>query len=91
MVVFGLLLRFVLPFVKSMLETLLAHFGLSDREGNFWADFLQMRSSKKISKFMSLILSSRNAPFETALNTTDRGSGMDPTPRSRISLILEES
>ncbi|KAL5969475.1 hypothetical protein TSMEX_002792, partial [Taenia solium] len=45
MVVFGILLRFLLPFVKSAIETVFTHLGLSIEEKTMGVEFLQLRSS----------------------------------------------
>ncbi|KAH9279574.1 hypothetical protein ECG_07774 [Echinococcus granulosus] len=46
MVIFGILLRFLLPFVKSAIETVFTHLGLSDGVKTMCVEFLQLRSNE---------------------------------------------
>nr|CDS25567.1 tetraspanin [Hymenolepis microstoma] len=44
--IFGILLRFILPFVKSALEFAFLHLGLTNLDKNAFAEFLQLRSKE---------------------------------------------
>ncbi|CDS36463.1 tetraspanin [Echinococcus multilocularis] len=46
MVIFGILLRFLLPFVKSAIATVFTHLGLSDGVKTMCVEFLQLRSNE---------------------------------------------
>ncbi|KAM7534011.1 hypothetical protein Aperf_G00000108261 [Anoplocephala perfoliata] len=46
MVTFGILLRFVLPFVKSALESVFTHLGLTNWNKNICDELLQLRSTE---------------------------------------------
>ncbi|KAM3174417.1 hypothetical protein ACTXT7_010595, partial [Hymenolepis weldensis] len=43
--IFGVLLRFILPFVKSALESVLTHLGLTNWDKNAFSEFFQLRSN----------------------------------------------